>query len=64
MEVQAPLVIVHLSVVVLPAVTPVTVEVGEVGVVIVPGPLTTVHTPVPITGELPASVKSPLLQFD
>ena len=63
MEVQTPLVIVHLSVVVLPVVTPVTVEVGEAGVVIVPGPLTTVHTPVPGAGEFPASVKFPLLQI-
>lgn len=37
------------------------VEEGEVGVVIVAVPLTTLQRPVPVVGELPASVKEPLL---
>ena len=35
---------------------PVTPDVGEDGVVIVPAPLTKVHVPVPITGVFPANV--------
>ena len=63
-DVQAPFVIVHLSVALVPTGTPVTVEVGDEGVVMVAVPVTTVHKPVPITGALPASVKLELLQFD
>ena len=40
-----------------------TVEVPDVGVVMVAVPVTTVHKPVPVTGALPASVKFPLLQI-
>lgn len=45
--------VVHASTVV-PTVSPVTVEAGFVGVVIVPGPEIFVHTPEPTTGVLPA----------
>ena len=40
-----------------PAVTPVTVLVAEDGVVIAPGPLISVHNPVPGADALPDSVK-------
>ena len=63
-DVQAPFVIVHLSVALVPTGTPVIVEVGDEGVVIVAVPVTTLHAPVPVTGALPASVKFPLLHFD
>jgi hypothetical protein len=43
-----------------PVGTPVTVDIGEPGVVIVAMPLVTVHVPVPIDGVLPARVKLPL----
>ena len=39
-----------------PTPSPVTPEVGLVGVVIVPAPLTNVHVPVPTVAVLPASV--------
>ena len=39
-----------------PAASPVTVETGEPGVVMVPDPLIRVHVPVPVIGVLPASV--------
>jgi hypothetical protein len=39
-----------------PAPSPVTGEPGESGLEMVPAPLTSVHTPAPITGTLPASV--------
>jgi hypothetical protein len=39
-----------------PTPNPVTPDVGEVGVVIVPVPLTNVHNPVPTVGVLPANV--------
>lgn len=39
-----------------PTVTPVTVDVGEFGVVIEPGPLTMIHVPVPGEAVLPARV--------
>ena len=39
-----------------PTPNPVTVVVGEPGVVIVPAPLTKVHVPVPVVGAFPASV--------
>jgi len=57
------LVVVQRSVALVPAGTPVTVELAEDGVVIVAVPLTTVQAPVPVPGALPASVKLPLLQF-
>ena len=47
--------IVHLNVFA-PTPNPVIPEVGLPGVVIVPVPLTNVHTPVPTVGVLPASV--------
>ena len=47
-----------------PTVTPVTVDVREVGVVIVAVPLTTVHVPVPTAGLFAARVKFPLLQLE
>ena len=58
---QLPLVIVHLSVALLPAASPVTPLVARVGVVIVTAPLTTLHSPVPVVAAVPASVKLPLL---
>ena len=39
-----------------PTPSPVTVEVGELGIVIVPDPLTNVHVPLPTVGVLPAKV--------
>jgi hypothetical protein len=62
-EVQVPFVIVQRKVAGVPAVTPVTPEVGEEGVVIVAVPLTTLHEPVPVVAVFPASVKAVLLQF-
>lgn len=55
-EGQAPLEIVHRSVTELPTVIPVTPEVDEPGVVMVAVPDTTVHKPVPLTGEFPDKV--------
>ena len=56
-DAQTPLVIVHLTTVgAPPAVTPVTVLVGEPGVVTAPGPLCIVHVPVPGAAALPANV--------
>ena len=46
---------VHRNVLV-PKLNPVTPEVGEVGVVTTPVPVTTVQNPVPIVGAFPASV--------
>lgn len=40
---------------VVPTVSPVIVDAGFVGVVIVPGPETFTHRPVPLTGLFPAS---------
>ena len=55
---HTPLVIVQRSTVgAPPAVTPVTVLVAEDGVVIAPGPLISVHNPVPGDAALPDSVK-------
>ena len=54
---------VHRSVALLPAGTPVTPDVGDEGLVILAVPLTTLHNPVPGAGELPARVKLPLLQL-
>jgi len=47
-----------------PTPSPVTVEVGEVGVVIVPEPDTKVHKPVPIAGTFPARVAVEVIQTD
>ena len=55
-EAQGGLLIVQRKVTVVPALRPVTPEVGELGVVIVPVPETTVHCPVPTVGVLPARV--------
>ena len=52
---QGGLVIVHWKTFV-PKPKPVTPDVGDVGVVIVPAPLTSVHRPVPIVGVFPANV--------
>ena len=65
LTVHTPLLIVHLNVTLLPAVSPVTVLVFEPGVVIT-APLAApmiVHSPVPLAGALPVSVKLPSLQF-
>jgi len=53
---QKPLLIVHLSVTLVPAVKPVIPVVDNVAVVIVAAPLITLHIPVPVVGTLPASV--------
>jgi hypothetical protein len=60
-ELQLPLVIVQRKVTDVPAVTPVTVDVGDVGAVIVAEPVIIVHRPVPGVGVFPASVKVLLL---
>lgn len=39
-----------------PTPNPVKPDVGEEGVVIIPAPLTNVHTPIPVVGVLPAKV--------
>jgi hypothetical protein len=52
-------VIVHLNLALVPGGTPVTAEVGDVGLAIVAVPLSTVQKPVPGEGEFPASVKLP-----
>ena len=49
---QVPFVTVHFIFALVPATTPVTVVVGEAGVVIVAVPLTSDHTPVPAVGVL------------
>ena len=52
LAVHAPLDMVHLNVVAVPAVIAVTVVVGLVTVVIVTVPVTILHAPVPIVGVL------------
>jgi hypothetical protein len=52
---QAPLLMVHWNTLA-PVPNPVTPEVGEDAEVIVPAPLMSVHTPVPIVGVFPANV--------
>ena len=52
---QVPFVIVHTKVFI-PAVKPVTPDVGDVGVVTTPVPAVTVHAPVPIVGAFAANV--------
>ena len=59
--VQTPLLIVHLSVTLLPAATPVMVVVVEAGVVTVAVPLTIDHIAVPTVGLLAAMVKVEVL---
>ena len=63
--VHVPLVIVHLSVTLKPAVKPVTPLVGDVGVVITApfGAPTMLHKPVPTVAVLPANTKLPLLHW-
>ena len=51
------MVTVHLTVAVVPATSPVTMVVGEPGVVIVAVPLISVHKPVPTDGTLWVIVK-------
>ena len=50
-----PLLIVHLNVVAVPTVNPVTVVVGLVAVVMVHVPVTILHAPLPVAGVLPAN---------
>jgi hypothetical protein len=52
---QGALLIVHINKFA-PTPNPVIPDVGDDGVVIVPAPLTNVHTPVPTAGVLPARV--------
>ena len=54
---------VHLTVAVVPATTPVTVVVGEDAVVMVAVPATNVQTPVPTDGALWVIVNDPLLHL-
>ena len=61
---QVPLVMVQRRTAVLLVGTPVTPDVGELGVVIVAVPLISVQVPVPEVGLLPAKVKMPLLHCD
>ena len=53
---QPPLLIVHLKVVLPPTVNPVTVVLGELILVIVPVPLTTLQVPTPLVAVLPDKV--------
>ena len=55
--------IVHLTVVVLPSVRPVSVVVGDVLSVITAVPLMMLHTPVPVVGALPVIVTVVTLQI-
>ena len=66
MDEQAPFEIVHLNVALVPAVIPVTPEVGNVGdvIVIVAAPLTFVHVPIPVVAVFPARVKVVVLHLD
>ena len=57
------MVTVHLTTAVVPATTPVTVVVGEAGVVIVAVPLTRVHRPVPTVGALWVMLKVDALHW-
>ena len=60
--VQGGLEIVHINTFA-PTPNPVTPDVGEEGVVMVPAPLTNVHNPVPVVGVFAANVAE-LLQID
>ena len=57
--VHPPVPVVHLTVALVPAATPVTVVVGDEGVVMAADPLTNVQVPVPVC----VMVKVELLQF-
>ena len=63
LELQKPLLMVHLNSVVVPAPKPVMPVVDKVGVVIVHVPLTTLHTPVPIIGVLPLKLAMDVLHM-
>jgi hypothetical protein len=58
---QTPLDTVHRKVTLVPAATPLTVEVGEVGEVIDADPLTIDQTPLPMAGGVAAMVKVEVL---
>ena len=60
LDVQIPLVTVHLNVALVPTGTPVIVVLALVAVVILAVPLTTVQTPDPETGAVAAIVKLPV----
>ncbi len=60
---HTPLVIVQRNVTLVPAVNPVTVEAGDVGVVMVAAPAIRLHAPVPTVGVFPAKVVFPTLQI-
>ena len=60
-ELQVPLVMVHFNESVVPAVTPVTPDVFDDGVVIDAVPLMMLHNPVPVVGEFPARVNELVL---
>ena len=60
---QIPLDTVHLKVALLPAASPVTVVVGEDGVVMVAVPLISDQAPVPTTGAAAAMVNVELLHW-
>ena len=61
LELQKPLLMVHLNSVVVPAPKPVMPVVDNVAVLIVHVPLTILHTPVPITGVLPLKLAMAVL---
>src|SRR5690606_31226436 len=58
---QGPLLMVHLSVTLVPTGTPVTVVVGDAGLVMSAVPASMVQSPVPTPAALPANVKIGLL---
>jgi hypothetical protein len=60
-EQEAPLVIVHRTTALAPEGTPVTVVVGEAGLVITAVPVTTLHVPAPTVGAVAAMANIPLL---
>ena len=61
---QAPFVIVHFKIALVPTGTPDTADVGDNGLAIVAVPLKTLHVPTPNNAVFPANVKDPELQFD
>jgi len=60
---HAPFVIVQATTAEVPAGTPLTFVVNEVGDTIVAVPLTTLHEPMPVKATFPVAVKSPLLHW-
>ena len=62
-DVHTPLDTVHLKVALLPAASPVTVVIGDEGVVMVAVPLTSDQAPVPTAGTVAAIVKVELLHW-